>query len=319
MEKEKIMVSILCIAYNHEKYIKEALESFINQKTNFKFEVIVNDDCSTDNTAEIIKEYQKKYPDVIKPIFQKENQYSKGKRMLIDILLPVAKGKYFALCEGDDYWVDDNKLQKQVDFLENNSDYSLCVNNAIKIKNDGKKDGMILPVKHNQELTCEDFISGGGGFVATNSILAPIKYTEKLPSYFDDFSIDYLWQIYLSSCGRSYCFKDIMSAYRVSVENSWTDRMEKDISKLIESNKKIVVKLNQINCELNNKYKCVIENKIKEIEVENILISKEYEKLKTDQYITYIKQLPLFNRIKIFLKINFSNLFELLKKILRKK
>ena len=97
--KEEIMVSILCLAYNHEKYIKDALDSFINQNVNFKYEIIINDDCSTDSTAQIIKEYAEKYPQIIKPIFQKENQYSKHRRMLIDILLPEAKGKYFAICE----------------------------------------------------------------------------------------------------------------------------------------------------------------------------------------------------------------------------
>lgn len=317
MEKEKTMVSILCSAYNHEKYIEETLESFVNQKTNFEFEVIINDDCSTDNTAKIIKEYQIKYPNIIKPIYQEENQYSKGKRMTIDILLPLAKGKYFALCEGDDYWVDENKLQKQVDFLEKNSDYSLCVNNAIKVKSNSKRIGEISPVKRDQELTCEDFIAGGGGFVATNSILAPIKYARKLPSYFNDFSIDYLWQIYLSSCGRTYCFNDIMSAYRVSVENSWTDRMQKNLNKVVELNKKIIKKLKQIDTELNNKYKDVIKNKIIEIEFENILINKEYEKLKMDTYRLYIKKLPLFSRIKVFLKVHFPNTFKILKMILK--
>ena len=110
-----------------------------------------------------------------------------------------------------------------------------------------------------------------------------------------------------------------MSAYRVSVENSWTDRMNKDLSKLVELNKKIIVKLKQINCESNNKYKDVIENKIKEMEFENILINKEYEKLKIDKYRIYIKQLPLSNRIKVFLKIHFPSIFKFFKIILKKK
>ncbi|MCR4754929.1 MAG: glycosyltransferase [Lachnospiraceae bacterium] len=113
-----IKVSVLCLAYNHEKYIRKALDGFVSQITNFSYEVLINDDCSTDGTAEIIKEYQNKYPEIIKPIFQEENCYSKGINMFIDILLPRSKGKYIALCECDDYWCDNSKLQKQFDALE---------------------------------------------------------------------------------------------------------------------------------------------------------------------------------------------------------
>lgn len=119
------LVSICCLAYNHEPYIRECLEGFIMQKADFDFEVLIHDDASTDNTAYIIREYEEKYPDIIKPIYQKENQYSKKIGISKTFQYPRAKGKYIALCEGDDYWIDLYKLQKQVDFLENNPDYVL--------------------------------------------------------------------------------------------------------------------------------------------------------------------------------------------------
>ena len=99
---DEIMVSIICTAYNHEKYIRDALDGFVSQKTNFKFEILVNDDASTDRTAEIIREYEMKYPDLMRPVYQTENQYSKGVRISHDILIPRARGKYLAYCEGDD-------------------------------------------------------------------------------------------------------------------------------------------------------------------------------------------------------------------------
>lgn len=120
------LVSIRCITYNHEKYIRDALEGFVMQKTNFKFEAIVHDDASTDNTAAIIQEYAEKYPEIIKPIFETENQYSKHDGSLTRIMNAACKGKYIALCEGDDYWIDPYKLQKQVDLMENNPNCSLC-------------------------------------------------------------------------------------------------------------------------------------------------------------------------------------------------
>jgi glycosyltransferase involved in cell wall biosynthesis len=116
------LVSICCITYNHEKYIRDAIESFLMQETDFTFEIIIHDDASTDKTADIIREYEKKYPELIKPIYQTENQYSKGVNIL-SFIYNQAKGKYIAPCEGDDYWTDPFKLQMQVTFLEKNPDY----------------------------------------------------------------------------------------------------------------------------------------------------------------------------------------------------
>lgn len=126
MDNEELMVTIRCLAYNHEPYIRQCLEGFVMQKTNFRFEAIVHDDASTDGTAAIIKEYAEKYPDIIKPIFETENQYSKRDGSIKRIMNAHTHGKYIAYCEGDDYWTDPLKLQTQIDFLENNLDYSFA-------------------------------------------------------------------------------------------------------------------------------------------------------------------------------------------------
>lgn len=114
------LVSICCITYNHAPYIRQCLDGFVMQKTNFTFEVLVHDDASTDDTADIIREYEARYPGIIKPIYQTENQYSQGVNVNRTYNYPRAHGKYIALCEGDDYWIDPLKLQKQVDMLEAN-------------------------------------------------------------------------------------------------------------------------------------------------------------------------------------------------------
>lgn len=120
------LVSIRCITYNQERYIAQALDGFLMQETNFPFEIIVHDDASSDRTSQIIKEYEKNYPKIIKPIYETENQYSKKDNTLDRIILPFLKGKYTAYCEGDDYWTNKEKLQKQIDFLENNPEYGFC-------------------------------------------------------------------------------------------------------------------------------------------------------------------------------------------------
>lgn len=134
----KPLVVIRCITYNHEPYLKDALEGFVMQKTNFPFVAIVHDDASTDKTAEVLRKYAEKYPDKIFPIYEKENQYSKKNGSLREIMreaCDVTGAKYVALCEGDDYWIDPLKLQKQVAFLEKNPDYGLiCSDYKAKIE-----------------------------------------------------------------------------------------------------------------------------------------------------------------------------------------
>ncbi len=126
----KPLVSICCITFNQKAYIKDCIDGFLMQKTNFNFEILIHDDASTDGTQEIISEYELKYPNLIKAILQLENQYSKGIKPLVKYIFPIAQGKYIALCEGDDYWTDPFKLQKQVDFLETNPHVGLVHTDA---------------------------------------------------------------------------------------------------------------------------------------------------------------------------------------------
>ena len=120
------LVSISCITYNQEKYIRDAIDGFLMQKTTFPVEILIHDDASTDKTANIVREYEAKYPNLIKPIYQTENQYSKHNGVIGCTQRGRAVGKYYATCEGDDYWTDPLKLQKQVDFLEQNQQYVFC-------------------------------------------------------------------------------------------------------------------------------------------------------------------------------------------------
>lgn len=118
-------VSVCLVTYNHEPYIAKAIESILEQKTDFKYEIIVGDDCSVDNTRNIVQKYIDKYPDIVRPLYPEKNTNCKQS---IEIMLN-AKGEYIALLEGDDYWCDENKLQKQTDFLDKNLDFSFCCHN----------------------------------------------------------------------------------------------------------------------------------------------------------------------------------------------
>lgn len=139
MTDQKTVVSICCLVYNHEKYLRKCLDGFVMQKTNFIFEVLIHDDASTDRSPEIIREYTKRYPNLFKPIYQKENQHSKRIRISCTFQYPRAQGKYLALCEGDDYWTDPLKLQKQYDAMEANPEASFCAHRVRCVTETGER------------------------------------------------------------------------------------------------------------------------------------------------------------------------------------
>ena len=164
---QKTLVSICCVTYNHENFIRQCLDGFVIQKTNFVFEILVHEDASTDKTALILKQYETNYPQLFRCVYQSVNQFA-IQNTLVNILFPMAKGKYIAICEGDDYWTDPYKLQKQVDFLEANPEFSICTHNVI-VSERGKKDGKILQQTewlgkdHRQVSTIKDLLMYGSG------------------------------------------------------------------------------------------------------------------------------------------------------------
>lgn len=228
---DDVVVSVLCTAYNHEKYIRSALDGFVNQKTNFRYEVLINDDASKDHTAAIIAEYEAKYPDIIKPVYQKENQYSKGVYIFQTILFPLAKGKYIAVCEGDDYWCDENKLQKQVDFLESHEGYSACVHNTRLM--DCRTGGSWPMYKRSkdQDLTFKEVVNYSAACFHTSSIMCARELFIVPDTLTAEGFGDYPRAVYLRLNGKIHYLKDIMSVYRMFTAGSWTSRHQNNSSK----------------------------------------------------------------------------------------
>lgn len=221
-EENKIMVSISCITYNQEMYIRDALEGFIKQKTNFNYEVVVHDDASTDKTPEIIREYAKKYPDIIKPIFQEENQYSKGVQISKTYVYPVLKGKYIAECEGDDYWIDENKLQKQVDFLESHPDYSACAHSSIILNCKDGTQKVDYEVKEDCTLELQDIFDWKEKRYQSASLMFRAEYMDR-PKEFHMRNVgDLPLGIYLGINGKIFFFKEPMSVYRAQASGAWS-------------------------------------------------------------------------------------------------
>lgn len=226
------MVSISCCTYNHEKYIAKALDGMLMQKTNFLFEILVHDDASEDKTQKIIRDYEKKYPGIIKPIYQTENQYSKKVKISINYQYPRAKGKYIALCEGDDYWTDPCKLQKQVEFLESHPEYSMCVHNSERIKESGEFTGIYQCDRDYEcDMSMEDIILNHGLF-ATASMLFRSDCLEEIRYISKDVRLyDYILKFIIAKQGKVYYIPDVMSAYRECANGSWTERIARNPEK----------------------------------------------------------------------------------------
>ena len=230
---EKPLVSVCVQTYQHAQYIKQCLDGILIQKTNFEFEILLGEDASTDGTREICLEYAKKNPKKIRLFFHKRENvvYIDGNatgRFNLLYNLNEANGKYIALCEGDDYWTDPLKLQKQVDFLESNSNYKLCFHRSFLLKGDKKE---IFKIPENQNsFKIIDLISKNN-FIATCSVVFRRPVDFYVPNWFFNLPFADMALYYLIvEEGEMYCLPDFMSVYRIHDEGRWSGSEEIDNS-----------------------------------------------------------------------------------------
>ncbi len=229
MYSEKARVAIACLTYNHEKFIGTALESFVTQKLNQPFHVHVHDDGSSDNTPNIIRYYQKKYPHIIKATLHKKNYYSQGISVSRDFLFPSIKAKYVAICEGDDFFTHEDKLQKQVDFLDKNPDYAICFHQVIKIINGSMDGAELFPgrefVRQKSTFTLEDLLEAN--FIQTNSCMYRWRFNAiETPQKLIPENIlpcDYYWHLLHAEKGKIGYIEGAMAAYNVHVQGLWNE------------------------------------------------------------------------------------------------
>ena len=223
-DRENPLVSICCLTYNHESFIRDALDGFLNQKTSFPFEIVIYDDASTDRTPDIIREYVRRFPGRFRPLLNVENQYSKGITNPSGAFnFPRARGKYIAMCEGDDYWTDPDKLQRQIDYLENHPDCTLCIHRARVLTVDGSRsDKWVRPYRRSRRISPEEIIDKSRGS-ATASMVFPARLVEEIPSYYTDCPVgDIPLHLMAAVQGYGYYMDRSMSVYRVGVASSWT-------------------------------------------------------------------------------------------------
>lgn len=208
----KPKLSVCMVTYNHENFIKQAIESVLMQKTNFSYELVIGEDCSTDKTKEIVIKYQNKYPNIIKTLINNKNL---GAGLNFIQTLKACKSEYIALLEGDDYWTDPYKLQKQVDFLENNPDFTICFHNAKTMDQISKKVSRILLSKGTKEVwSIEDLLKKN--FIPTLTCVFRNKLIKKFPKwYFNAFPGDWPLHIFNACNGKIRYIDEVMATYRI--------------------------------------------------------------------------------------------------------
>ena len=301
LEKNNVLVSICCAAYNHEKYIDDALRGFVEQKTNFEFEVLIHDDASTDKTTELIKKYELEYPNIIKPIYQKENQYSKG--------IPL-------------------KLQKQIDYMEANPNCTFCFTNGkILDVQDSKKNRVFIPFSkeneqyfYNKNKSYDVGSLGLLGFIPTASFVfrklildnPPKVYLKKYPAG------DMKLKLYATAKGYAYFINDVTTVYRTNVRGSAMTRWKSyNSEQLIEHNQGYIDLINDINEYANFQYSDELDKLKAGFEASNFLIKKQKNFLKQKKYREWFKKQPYLIQIKIITSLFFPNFYNVLKRTMK--
>lgn len=302
-----IILTIVCTTYNHENYIEKTLNSFVQQQTKYAYKVIIHDDASTDSTPKIIDDFVEKYPSTFIVIHQEKNQYSQGVDIFATFIQPLINTKYTALCEGDDYWVDSNKIQLQIEYLEQHPEYSMCVHNTVKINEVGKSLNIYtsdINIK-DRDIGIQEIIETCGNTAFhTSSFIFRSCIRQKMPEIFSKLPVgDYPLAIYMALNGKIHYIAKVMSAYRVMAKGSWSEKniSNKRISYLISC--QMIKGIKIIDDFTNYKYTKSFKKVIVAHEYNNIILQKKYSQIikKRSYLLIFAKRLiPRF--IKTFLK-----------------
>ena len=300
----QIIVSIKCLVYNHAPYIRQCLDGFVMQKTSFRFEAIVHDDASTDGTQDIIKEYAEKYPDIINPIYETENQYSKKDGSLRKIMNNACNGKYIALCEGDDYWIDPLKLQKQVDILEKHSDYTIIFNKVQAIDKEGNILNWTIPYMNDiqegpitlEDYSKEEFFNGHWTFHTSSVMYRASIMEEYMRSGLYKFFPygDMPLMLYFLYTGFGYYFSDISGSYRW-LSGGYNSTIRGNKEKAIKDNQQLIKGLKFFDIYTKKKYSKYIKRRIYKAEYDNFKLKSNYIAIYSPKYRHFRSKMDYFN------------------------
>ena len=281
MQENETLVSVISIVFNQKDYVEQCLESLVSQETTFPYKVIVHDDCSTDGTTDIVKRFAAEHADKVVLLLETENQYSQGADFC-KLLKPYIRGKYIAECEGDDWWIDPHKLQKQFDYMESHPEVAACSHAAKRYIDSRQCFGRdLLPASKKRAFSTDDMIAMGNQ-IPTNSFFYRSEFYV-LPDVYRGWGVgDYPSSIYLSTCGVFHYDPAIMSAYRVGARGSWSSRMSSSIEANVQSLRKRIDGLEAFDRYTEGRYHESVANAVEDRNISIAVLRRNFSAVKSN-------------------------------------
>lgn len=308
-----LKVAVVCMTYNHVKFIERTLQGFIAQKVDFPVVYIVRDDASTDGTSEIIQKYEKMYPSLIKGIYETVNQHGKyrgvpySQKLILD-----TESEYFALCEGDDYWCDDYKLKKQVDLMDAHPEVTLCIHGHFLLNNKSGKLKPVHPYKKSGLISTEDVILEPHGMPATCSMFMRGSAIKKYPYDMLKCPVgDRNRRAFLASIGKVFYIDELMSVYRINNPQSFGGMLA-DYDKSLKLVQEMNMFYDKFDLYTDGKYSEAL-SLVKEREwISHYMRFHDYKCIINTKY--YRQCFSLISKIKLFIKWRLEPLYDFYRK-----
>lgn len=313
---KKVDVAVFMLAYNHEKWIQKSIDSILKQKINFRMKIYIHDDCSTDDTKKIIEDAYQKNPKIIIPIFEETNQFSKG-NSIFNIVMPLLNCDFIALCEGDDFWIEENKLQIQYDYMRSHKNCSYCFGNAMLIDTNNNPLRKFYSRYSWKDKTIPKKIKSIQGAVFSTEELILLDFTPTatvmyrgdvwniLKEYKDHFDLSL--RLASTEIGESYYINKVLSAYRVgnsaSAHGTAAVSVESYKENYYERHKKVYLEFDK---RTNHKYIKIIN---RELQRKLLQVYKQFTMLDAMREQIAYNDLRTSVKLKCYLKKNFAPIF----------
>lgn len=310
-------ITVVLMTYNHREYIKQTLDSILSQIIDVDFDVLIHDDCSDDGTYQILLDYQNKHAEKIRIIRQKSRKFlTDGFNMMIcNYVVPYINSKYVAYCDGDDYWCDNRKLQKQYDFMKSHLDYSMCFHCAYQLRpnNDMSSKWFIKP---EGDIGLEDLINEQPGIpIATSSLFVRTEIFKNFSNWRRAYSVEDL-PLYMTAAleGKIHRLSDVMCVYRQFSVGSWSSQNINNIDRLISHQKNLIKGATFFDEQTGYIYHSLVVNHIEGCEFRIARLKNDFKTIFSKKNRRFTKHLSKKEKISLKLQYRLPYLYNLLHK-----
>ena len=314
---ENVEITVIVMTYNHKDYIAKAVQSILNQKIDVKFNVLIHDDCSDDGAYDVLVDLQKNNKDKIKIIRQENRKFllEGFNQMIYKYVVPNINCRFVAFCDGDDYWIDENKLKKQYDFMVNHNEYSMCFHSAYQLRQNNDLSSKLF-IKPEGDIGLKDLICEDTGVcVATSSIFLKSDVFKEFPNWRLQYPVeDVPMYIHAAMKGKIHRLKDIMCVYRQFSSGSWSSQNKDNINRTINHLLKMKESVDRFDCETENKYHDLVTIQINAYNFRIALLENNFPVVFDKKYRKMFRKLALKERASLFLQYRMPSLYRHIKR-----